>query len=454
MIKVLLLFLCTINVLNAEVVKLDSTNFKKTLKDSEYLLVKFYAPWCGHCKKMAPAYEKLSNEGLPNVVVAEVDATVEKALASKYDVKGYPTLKWFMNATEYEFRGGRDFGSMSTFIKNAIGDWATIIETQDHLDAFLDIEKDTAVVISNDLEIDVRPLSTLVPSITFGHLRGDGVSLLPEGTLRVYNNFDGALTYFDYTDEETDGVVDTFLKKNSIPYVNSLDSKSLKIAFEYSKAHVLVFCEDEQYDNVKNQLLPVAKTHSPNYIFVMVKHTNKNVVDMFDVKTFPSAYMVDLSGKMKKYHMENDVTSENLRKHISAYENGDLTPQMKSQDVPTQEPGKPYILVGKTFSEVTKSQDVLVKFYAPWCGHCKKLAPIWDDLALKMQDEDVKIAKFDATANEHKDVDIKGYPTIKFYKGGNPIDYRGARDLKTLVSFLKEHVSTPLVGAHGTHNEL
>ena len=61
MIKVLLLFLCTINVLNAEVVKLDSTNFKKTLEDSEYLLVKFYAPWCGHCKKLAPIWSELAD---------------------------------------------------------------------------------------------------------------------------------------------------------------------------------------------------------------------------------------------------------------------------------------------------------------------------------------------------------------------------------------------------------
>lgn len=448
MIKVLLLFLCTINVLNAEVVKLDSTNFKKTLEDSEYLLVKFYAPWCGHCKKMAPAYEQLSNEKLTNVVIAEVDATVESNLASEYDVKGFPTLKWFMNATEYEFRGGRDLDSMKSFIKSAIGEWATIIETKEQMDAFLNIDEDTAVVLSNDLEVDIRPLSTMLSGLSFGHLRGDGVSLLKEGTLRIYNKFDGELKYVEYNDEVSDGVVDRFLRKNSIPYINTLNSKSIKLGFDYSKKHILFFCNEEQLDNVEKQILPVAKTYSPDYIFVTIEHTNKNVVDMFDVKTFPSAFLVDLSGKIKKYPLENDITSENIRNLISDYEDDKLKPKMKSQDEPIQESGKPYVLVGKTFSEVTKSNDVLVKFYAPWCGHCKKLAPIWDELALKMQDEDVKIAKFDATENEHEDVSVQGYPTIKFYKGGNPIDYRGARDLKSLVSFLKEHVSTPLKGSH------
>ena len=132
----------------------------------------------------------------------------------------------------------------------------------------------------------------------------------------------------------------------------------------------------------------------------------------------------------------DDVTSENLRKHISDYEDGKLKQKLKSQEEPVQETGKPFVLVGETFSKVTESQDVLVKFYAPWCGHCKKLAPIWDELALKMQDEDVKIAKFDATANEHESVHIQGFPTIKFYKGGNPIDYSGARNVKSFVSFL------------------
>ena len=71
------------------------------------------------------------------------------------------------------------------------------------------------------------------------------------------------------------------------------------------------------------------------------------------------------------------------------------------------------------------------------------MAPIWDELASTMKDDDVVIAKYDATENEHEKVSIKGYPTIKFYKNGNPIDYSGSRDLDSLVSFVREHASTP-----------
>ena len=90
-------------------------------------------------------------------------------------------------------------------------------------------------------------------------------------------------------------------------------------------------------------------------------------------------------------------------------------------------------------------KDVLIEFYAPWCGHCKALAPKYEELgALYQSNADyaskVTIAKVDATANDVPD-EIQGFPTIKLYKAGdktNPVEYSGDRSIEDLIKFVKE----------------
>merc|ERR1712146_190729 len=82
---------------------------------------------------------------------------------------------------------------------------------------------------------------------------------------------------------------------------------------------------------------------------------------------------------------------------------------------------------------VNNDKDVFVMFFAPWCGHCKRLQPTWHELGVKFQGvPTTTIAQFDATANEHEAVDIQGFPTIKLWPGKdkkNPVDFDGSRDL-------------------------
>ena len=86
---------------------------------------------------------------------------------------------------------------------------------------------------------------------------------------------------------------------------------------------------------------------------------------------------------------------------LNDYEAGKLVPYLKSEPVPETQ-GAVKVAVAKNFDELVtqNTKDVLIEFYAPWCGHCKKLAPTYDELGEKMADEEVEIVKMDATAND------------------------------------------------------
>ncbi len=154
---------------------------------------------------------------------------------------------------------------------------------------------------------------------------------------------------------------------------------------------------------------------------------------------------------MKKFLLgSKDVSVASLSGFVAKYQAGDLKPHLKSEAEPEDNNGPVKVLVGTNFETIVmdESKDVLVEFYAPWCGHCKQLSPIYDQLGEKFSSvKSVVIAKMDATANEvdHPAVNIQGFPTIMFFPAGEkePQMYNGARDFDGFVDFLKEHAKVP-----------
>ncbi|XP_049750508.1 protein disulfide-isomerase A4-like [Elephas maximus indicus] len=114
-----------------------------------------------------------------------------------------------------------------------------------------------------------------------------------------------------------------------------------------------------------------------------------------------------------------EFDADALREFVTAFKEGKLKPVIKSQPVPKNNKGPVKVVVGKTFEDIVldPSKDVLIEFYAPWCGHCKQLEPVYTALGKKYSShKGLVIAKMDTTANEAKSDHYKvdGFPTTYF----------------------------------------
>ena len=181
----------------------------------------------------------------------------------------------------------------------------------------------------------------------------------------------------------------------------------------------------------------------------------KRIAEYVGVKKedLPSVRILDTRKDLKKYIMEGNIDEQNILKFIEGWEKGSLKLHLKTQEEPKENNGPIFDVVGKTFQKevIDNDKDVMLVFYAPWCGHCKQLLPKYEEAAKKLKEKNPKIllARMDATENEIESVHITGFPTIKFYPGNKkdkaPMDYNGERTTDGIINFLKTNAFNKVV---------
>jgi len=310
---------------------------------------------------------------------------------------------------------------------------------------FKDQESDAAkAFLAAAGSVDDHPFGITSDDAVFKEYEVTGDSII------LFKDFDEGKNVFDgeYKDEE----ILKFVTANALPLVVDFNHETASKIFGGDiKSHLLMFFSKEagHYDSYLETAKNVGKKFKGQLLFVTIntdEEDHARILEFFGMQKeeVPALRIIKLEEDMAKYKPKSyDITEENLSSFVQDFQDGKLKQHLLSQDLPEDWDKTPVkVLVASNFDQVAfdKSKDVLVEFYAPWCGHCKQLAPIYDELGEKYKDSDsVVIAKMDATVNEIEHTKIQSFPTLKLYKkdDNKVIEYNGERTLAGLTKFLE-----------------
>ena len=438
-----------------DITVLTEANFDKAISKYEHILVMFYAPWCGHCKKFKPELEKaaaiLRKE---NLIVAKVDATVEKNLAQKYGVRGYPTVKFFKKGVAIDYTGGRKEAEVLNWMRKKSGPAFQEIKTMEELEK-LKTDNTVCVIYFGTSEDEKKIFAEVAmknDDYPFAVVESKEIADKANekmGFVVLYKKFDEKRNEISGFKEKD---LSDFVMMKSQKRVSNFDDKTTQIVFGDNHPTICYFGEKgEKWDEAEKLLEKIADKAMEKKLKVTMTEIKdgmgKRIAEYIGVKKadLPSIRIIDTRKEMKKYIMEKEINEENILEFIAGWEKGTLKRHLKTQEEPAEQKGPILEVVGKSFKKevLDNDKDVMLVFYAPWCGHCKKLLPEYEKAANKLKEKNPKVllAKMDATENEVESVEVTGFPTIKFYPGDKkdkrPMDYSGERTMDGIIKYLK-----------------
>ncbi|KAJ1951063.1 protein disulfide-isomerase precursor [Linderina macrospora] len=448
---------------DSDVHVLTTDTFKEWTAAQKLALVEFYAPWCGHCKALAPEYETAATTlKKEDIGLAKVDCTEEQALCEELEIAGFPTLKVFKDGDNAAYNGTRQADGIVSYMRKQLLPPLSDL-TADNFDEFSKSDRVVVIGYVDDKESsEFSELDTLAKELrdefVFGVVtdaklaKKHGVSA--PGVV-VYKKFDDGKDVFD--GKITTDSLREFVKGSSIPLLDDISAETYQMYAQAGLPLGFIFYDSEEMKaDLTDKFYSLAKNYKGKISFVLIDATKyASQADFLNLKQEWPAFAIQNQASLAKFPFPQDqeLDKKDLKAFVDKVVDGTAEPSYKSESIPETNDGNVFVLVSKQFNEIAfdETKDVLVEFYAPWCGHCKRLAPIYEKLGKVLKEnKNLVIAKMDATANDvpsgHEGLQVQGFPTIKLISGkdNTVTEYNGNRSLESFIEFLEENAANKI----------
>ncbi|XP_041823260.1 protein disulfide-isomerase A3-like [Melanotaenia boesemani] len=471
--------------LRRDVLELGDADFDYLATEHETMLVKFYAPWCGHCKKLAPEFEKAATRLKGTVQLAKVDCTANSDTCGQFGVTGYPTLKIFRYGKDSApYDGPRTADGIYHYMKKQSGPDSVHLKTKEDLEIFVNNYDASIVGVfsgpeSSRLAEFLKGAGLLREQFRFGHItdlqiakehNNDSESVLLFRPPRLASAFENSVVVFkDYL---TISSLRRFIRDHihgMCPHMTMENRDRLRVRDLLTAYYDLDYHHNIRGSNYwRNRVMKVASKYTGRGLMFSVANKKDFLAELeddFGLGTSDGGELPFVTIRTKlgyKYIMREEFTrdGQSLERFLEDYFAGRLKRYIKSEPIPEKNSASVKVIVAESFDDIVNDpdKDVLIQFYSPSCPHCKKLEPVYRELADTLySDPNIVIAKMNSIDNDIPlGYDVQGYPTIYFAPVGkkvDPIRYQGARELKDFLKFLKREASHKLVFS-GNRDEL
>lgn len=476
------------------VLTLTDESFDAAVREHKRVLVKFYAPWCGHCKQLEPVWAEASKllavENL-ETRLAKVDATENKALEQRFVIDAFPKLKYFVDGAEVkQYEGERTAKAISHWLRKqeqppvkeiayeSIGSFFGGIADGDFALAAV-VKKKSARA-----KAFYKAVEDVLSEYEFATFRFAVAWLPKDADPKADAKLSMWRAGFEDADDEriefagswTDAAISKWARANLYPKMGKTFGKiylPAGIDGNGLDASVVAIGDDMSRPGV-TKILKALSPRYPAWRFTSAE-VSSLADDWWSKELGAHEPKIVAFAAKKKYVLPGDRMSDEVAvtAFLQTVASGKAKPEFKSASPPANEVDDDgvTILTGDSFEKhvLDAKKDVFVEFYAPWCGACKKLAPEWQKLAEKVKTADwgskgVIIAKMDATENECEE-EIEGYPKVVFYpavrkekKFAKKQIYAGPREFSPMLDFLLENAENlegeeDLLALEGTKKE-